>query len=324
MSNPEEINPKKPKTPYTLKKVKISLPDANPAPIIVPIITNILLNIHITTLIICYILMINTLLKSKKYNVIIIVVIKEMRNKKNLLIFAVIAILLISIILVITIKKEPQNNENIINIEKLEMEFSSLFNNNENQYVKNLYHIENEKSGQYRITANIPYVNIENEIGNKINKEINDIFTQKLLQVVNKSEKFTVLNMDYTTSTNKNILSLVIRCVVKEGNNSQRTIIKTYNYDIENNKEIEIMEIIPIDKTTEIQNQINQEIEKKIKKEESIIRQGYNVYRRDKQSEIYKLENATEFYIRDNIIYLIYCYGNNNYTSEIDLIINQL
>ena len=66
------------------------------------------------------------------------------------------------------------------------------------------------------------------------------------------------------------------------------------------------------------------EVKKEIKKENTIADQGYNVYRRDANSEIYRLENATEFYIKNNIMYIIYCYGNNSYTSEVDLIITKV
>lgn len=251
-----------------------------------------------------------------------------MKNRKMLLITIgiVVLILVVAIVLILTFKKEPQQveTEDNIDVEQLEIDFDSLFDNVENEYIKTMYHIEEEKSGEYKIYVDIPYVNIEDEIDNKINKEINDVFSNKILQIFNESENYTILNIDYSTSINQDIISLAIKCVLKEGNTAQRTIIKTYNYDIKNQKEVEIMEVIPQDKKEDIQNQINQEIEKQIKKEETIIKQGYNVYRRDKNSDIYLLKNATEFYIENNILYIIYSYGNSNYTSEIDLIINKI
>ena len=251
-----------------------------------------------------------------------------MRNKRTLLIVIgiIVIITILGLVLILTLTKKPEQDkeEEKIDVEQLEIDFDSLFDNEENEYIGTLYHIEEEKSGEYKIGADIPYIRIQKEIDDKINKEINDVFANKLLQIINESESYTRVNIDYTASINQNIVSLAIRCVLKEGNNAQRTIIKTYNYDITNQKEIDIMEIIPQDKTEEIQNQINQEIEKQIKKEETIIKQGYNAYRRDRSSDIYILENATEFYIRNNILYIIYSYGNNNYTSEIDLIINKI
>ena len=43
---------------------------------------------------------------------------------------------------------------------------------------------------------------------------------------------------------NDNILSLVILSELKEGDNNQRIIIKTYNYDLKENKEATINDII--------------------------------------------------------------------------------
>lgn len=251
-----------------------------------------------------------------------------MKKRKTLLIVIsiLIAILLTTVILVLCLKKEPVEvdaDENI-NVEELEMEFSELFNNTESEYVGTLYNIEEEQSGKYKIEAQIPYIFIQTDIDTKINKEVSDLFVNELLKIMNESEKYTILKIDYATNVNKNIVSLAIRCVLKEGNNAQRTIIKTYNYDMENQKEIGIMDVVPTEKKDSIQNLINEEIEKQIKKEETIAKQGYNIYRRNKDSEIYTLKNATEFYIKDDILYIIYSYGNNSYTSEIDLIINKI
>lgn len=249
-----------------------------------------------------------------------------MKNKK-ILIVLILTVLVLTITAVIFIKVSKEDKpaiEEYFDAAQLETDFNKIFDNQENGFCGTLYNIEEEKSGKYSIQANIPYVYIDNEIDNKINKEINDIFVNKLLQIISASESYTILKIDYASSVNENIFSLAIKCVLKEGNQAQRTIIKTYNYDIQNLKEIGIMDIVPEEKAGTIQKQINEKVEKQIKKEETIIEQGYNVYRRDKNSEIYILENATEFYIKDNILYIIYSYGNNNYTSEVDLIINKI
>lgn len=49
---------------------------------------------------------------------------------------------------------------------------------------------------------------------------------------------------------------------------------------------------------------------------------GYKVYLRDSNSDIYKLDNITEYFIgEDNVIYVIFAYGNQNNTSEMDIVI---
>lgn len=267
-------------------------------------------------------------LKKRFINAIIISVIK-LREKKKILLIAISIILIISLITVAVLLMQDRTSkleeeEAPINEEQLEMQFSRKFTSQGNEYVSTLYHIEETDTGKYEIEANIPYSHISPEIDNAINKEINDIFITKLLQIYNTSQTHSIFKIDYTVAINNNILSLVIKCILKEGNNAQRTIIKTYNYNIENNQKIDILELIAEEKREEIQNKINQKIQKQIEKENTIIGQGYNVYRRDPDSDIYILENATEFYVEDNILYIIYSYGNNNYTSEIDLIINKI
>ena len=48
---------------------------------------------------------------------------------------------------------------------------------------------------------------------------------------------------------------------------------------------------------------------------------GYNIYERDTSSDIYELENSTEFYLTQDALYIIYAYGNQTNTSEMDIIV---
>lgn len=241
-----------------------------------------------------------------------------------IIISIVIAILLIGIIAIILINKQNIKTEEPIDVEKLEEQFAELYNNNENEYISTLYRIEESKTGKYKIEANIPYVNSSIDIDGKINKEIHNLFAKKLLDIYNNSEKYSLLTIDYTSSVSNNILSIAIKCLLKEGNNAQRTIIKTYNLDIENQKEISLVDVLSTNKQQEIQEQINQKIITEIKREQVIEEQGYNVYKRNPNDSIYLLENAAEFYINNNILYIIYSYGNKNYTSTVDLIITKI
>lgn len=251
-----------------------------------------------------------------------------MKNRKMLLIticgVLVLALLIITAIIIFNKKQSNKTVYEEINVEQLKSNFNGMFDNEKNDYVSTLYYINEKKSGKYEIDAYVPCVHISDQIDNKINKEINDIFMQKLLQIYNESKSYNVFKMYYASSVNNNIISLAIKCILKDGNNAQRTIIKTYNYDIENEKLIKITDLIPESKREGIQEKINQEIKTIIKKYETISNQGYNIYKRDENSNMYILENATEFYINDNILYIIYSYGNSNYTSEVDLIIDKL
>ncbi len=256
-----------------------------------------------------------------------------MKKNSKKIIYSAIGILLIFIISIVIIIVSHKNNklndfketeEEQIDKEQLEIDFNDLFNNEENEYVSTLYKIQEDKSGKYKIEAYIPYIHVDDVIDNKINNEIYSAFADKILQVYNSSQLYTIIKINYATAVENNILSIAIKCVLKEGSNAQRTIIKTYNYNIETSQPITVEELVQEQKRVDLQDEINQKIQMKIKKENTIADQGYNVYRRDENSEIYQLENATEFYIKNNIMYIIYCYGNNSYTSEVDLIITKV
>lgn len=253
-----------------------------------------------------------------------------MKNKKKV-IYSAIGVLAITILSIIIIynsgkraNRDNMNEEEPIDKEQLEIDFNDLFTNEENQYVSTLYKIQEEKSGKYKIDAYIPRIHLDDRIDNEVNSEINSSFVNKILQVYNDSKIYTILKINYATSIQGNKLSVIIKCSLKEGSNAQRTIIKTYNYDIENKEKIKIVDLIQEQKKADLQEEINQKIQLKLKKEATLAEQGYNVYRRDVDSDIYKIENANEFYIKDKILYIIYCYGNNSFTSEVDLIVTKI
>ena len=78
---------------------------------------------------------------------------------------------------------------------------------------------------KYDIKANIPIININNEKISNINKEINGLFMDKVNSIVtNKNNTIspTIYTVDYTAYLNENMLSVVIKATLKEGNNAQR------------------------------------------------------------------------------------------------------
>lgn len=247
-----------------------------------------------------------------------------------MLIILISTILLVAVAILIFIlinKKEDKIIEQEINIDvgKLENEFNALFNNEESEYVKTRYLVLDEKSGEFMVNATFPYLDVNTEEARKINKEIEEVFINKLVRLGDESKVYSTFELDYTAEINENILSLMIKCVIKEGRNPKRTIIKTYNYDLENERKVELIDLITEEKKVALQEKIKNKINQEIKKEEAIIKQGYNTYRRDINSNIYELSKGTDFYIgTDKIIYIIYSYGNNTYTSEVDLIIDKI
>lgn len=263
-------------------------------------------------------------------------------NRKLIIIAGVILICSIAIALtvyaLITTSTSNKNEEEIetTNYEELKSGFEYIFTNsinkeanakldiNYDEIVYCSYDIKEEKNGKYSINAKIPHFKDENEETKKVNNEIYNIFAKQIINIVNTSTVNTTYNMDYVVYVNDNIVSLVIRCKYKNGRNPQREIIQTYNYDVENKKILNIQDILEykgLDKA-EVQERIHEEIKVVNNEKEVISLQGYNVYMRDEASKIYEVDNTPNFFVgKNNYLYLVYAYGNRNYTSEIDLII---
>jgi len=206
---------------------------------------------------------------------------------------------------------------------KLTGEYSNIKKTDENKEVIYSNNIKEKLENKYDLNANIPIININNEYIEKYNDEIKNIFEAKLTEI-KKGNINTIYNVDYMENINKNILSLVIKATLKEGDNSQRLILKTYNYDIEKEKEIDLKEII-INKNLkekEVQNKLKEEVQKQNKEALELQDLGYNVFIRNVTDEMFEIENINTFFIdSEGYIYVIYAYGNNNLTTEMDIVV---
>ena len=182
-----------------------------------------------------------------------------------------------------------------------------------------------EQKDNYTIDLKIPYFNIKTENAVKLNQKIKNVFKDKFESVVTSTSDVSIIyNVKYKAYLNNNILSLVILSELKEGDNNQRIIIMTYNYNLENDSEVSINDII-LSKNIDIK-QTNEHIKKTIdnsQKENLKLRElGYPIDVRDSNSEEYKIENATKFFVGQNgYLYVVYPYGNKEFTSEKDLVI---
>ena len=220
----------------------------------------------------------------------------------------------------------------------LETEFNNLFinginndngenNSKKEEQDKDLvytgYQRKESKLNSYNLEVNIPHINVDNEITDNYNREIEDIFLKLANNVLQTENSNIIYTVDYVANVQDGILSLMIRSNFKQGSNAQKVIIQTYNYDLRNNKEITLQEVLKIEKLDEqdVQNRINTKVQEEEKKAEDLHSLGYNIYSRDVNSDIYKLENSTEFYLTPDALYIIYAYGNSTDTSEMDLVI---
>lgn len=231
---------------------------------------------------------------------------------------------------------------NIDNPENLLEEFNKLFTNDfysqkyntnninkipgleEKDIIFTFYKIQEEKENQYSIDLKLPVFNINGDIPTEYNNMTQSIFVNKANAIFAGTNQYTIYDVEYVGYLNENILSLVIKSTLKEGNSAQRIIVQTYNYDIEQNRKVTLNEILQKENINV--KDVNKKIEEQVReasKQAQVISEatGQIVYKRDLNNAMYITDNVSNFFIgKDGQIYIIYAYGNNNVTSEIDII----
>ena len=219
-------------------------------------------------------------------------------------------------------------------------EFSSIFDNKINkqessigqtnkikedeELVYTAYEYTEKLDGKYDINVKIPSINIDSEESETINKEISDIYKSKAQSIMsNENSKNIIYTVEYSAYINTNILSVVIKSNLKEGQNAQRVIVKSYTYNITSGELIDINELLSIKKVdeTEVKKSIQKVVSENAKQSESLKNLGYKVYERNLNDEMYNVENIKNFfYGPEGVLYIIFAYGNNNFTAELDVI----
>ena len=268
-------------------------------------------------------------------------------NKKLIITMIAIACavsIIIAIILSVTLKKNDNTTKNPNTTEEktqeeLKKEFNNLFNNSvefngydtsnipklvENKpIVYTTYELEENKEDKYEVDMHIPVINITNTAGSNFNKITQTIFANKAMEILKDAKVYTIYSITYTGYINGDVLSVIIKSTLKEGTSAQRIIVQTYNYNLATGEEITFEEILKqkqID-VNEVSKKINTEITKSIKEANKVQISGYQTYTRDLNDDIYKITNISTFFIgQDGKIRIVFAYGNNNFTSEMDII----
>lgn len=281
-------------------------------------------------------------------------------KKRNILYIVIAAICVIAIIVGVyaqvfgdkpkqnTIKNEVINtgdDDTATDPEVLKQEFNSLFNNSfddqgydktsikklagyeEQDVIYAVYRIKEEKDEKYSVNINIPVFNVDGEVASEFNATTQSIFANKAGNVLSNSQSYTIYDVEYVGYLNENILSLVIKSTLKEGNNPQRIIVQTYNYDITTGKKLTLNEVLEAKGISE--KEVNKKIERQVTEanknaealSEALAGAGQTVYKRDVNNAMYVTDNVNHFFVGlDGQIYIVYPYGNSNFTSEIDII----
>lgn len=238
------------------------------------------------------------------------------------------------------LQENIRNNNEILDV----IDFDDLFDNDINyqdytvssknkidqtkELVYTAFTLNEVNEEKYDIKVSIPTININNENIANINKEINTIFQGKVNSIKAKVNAEDVPNsiytVEYTAYLNENILSLVIRATLKEGNNAQRLIIKAYTYNLSTNEIIPLTDMLEIKGVNEnsVKSEIRRVVQEGIAKTNNLIALGYKVYERDINSDIYEIKNSNNYLLGPNgALYIIYAYGNTRYTSEKDVVV---
>ena len=266
-------------------------------------------------------------------------------NLRKIFIIGILILCIIAINLAVFFKmteKSDKNNgeqEVIIDTAMLTENFNKIFDNQINYQDNNIsvtkkdstrelvytsYNNQEEVANHYMLNVNIPNLNINNPTAEKINEEINSLFYNKAINILAKTENYTVYNVQYKAYVNDNIVSLVIVATLKEGENAQREIIKTYNYNLALNSNLNLKEVLEYRQLSKenVQDKINETIKIASENAKTYNELGYTKFLRNINDSMYKIENSKVFFLGEGkALYILYPYGNSNYTSETDLLV---
>lgn len=200
------------------------------------------------------------------------------------------------------------------NIEKGDLSKNYLYIYSENPQLPNGPYTK-KLDGKYDIVAYLPVFNINSDVTNGFNNITINYFVKMMNDIVTNGMTNTNLTISFAANVNDNILSVAIIAKLKEGDKPQRIMIQGYNYDLANNKEVKVADVLAkknIDMAT-----ANSKIEKVVKSADNTL------YKRELTNPIYSIDKVTNFILgRNGELYIIYAYGNqaNVYSSEMDIV----
>ena len=175
------------------------------------------------------------------------------------------------------------------------------------------------------IDVAIPYINVNHSSAKQFNKRVKEVYRKKAEILKNQISSMSVIyTVQYKAYLQNNILSLAIRSEYKEGEKSQKIMVDTFNYNVVEQREVKIDEILKIKnlKVSEATNRIRSEIKAIQEQNQALIDEGYSLYQRDYNSDMYDIMNCEHFlYGKNGMLYVIYPYGNRDNTSETDIVI---
>lgn len=207
------------------------------------------------------------------------------------------------------------NNYDVTNLQKRDVSKDIVYS---------AYDIQKQEEN-YEVNIHLPVMNIKGDVPTEFNKTTQSIFVNKASEILNnKYTEKVIYSVDYIAYINDNILSLVIKSTLKQGNNPQRVIVQTYNYNLETGEKVQLADALTKKNIvqTDCQNKINEIVAKAQEEAQVLLQSGYTVYNRNLSDSIYQISNISTFFLGKNQeLYIIFAYGNQNYTSEMDVVL---
>lgn len=225
-------------------------------------------------------------------------------------------------------------------VEEIKTQFAGLFTNvlnkgeyntsniqkivEQNDIVYSAYDIQDKKEN-YEIDIHLPVMNIQGEVPASFNKITQELFANKASAIMNSQSTIkTLYQIDYVSYINGDILSLIIKATLKEGDNPQRVIVQTYNYNLATMQKVSFEDVLSYKNLvqSEVQTKIQNTVQKAKEEAEILVQSGYTVYNRDLNDSMYQLNNIANYFLGPNgDLYIVFAYGNNHHTAEMDIVL---
>ena len=216
-------------------------------------------------------------------------------------------------------------------VEEIKTQFTNLFTNvlNKGEYdTSNIQKIVEQNDivySAYEIDIHLPVINIQGEVPASFNKITQEIFANKASEIMNSQGTLkTLYQIDYVSYINGDILSLIIRATLKEGDNPQRVIVQTYNYNLVTMQKVSFEDVLSYRNLvqSEVQTKIQSTVQKAKEEAEILVQSGYTVYNRDLNDSMYQFNNIANYFLGPNgDLYIVFAYGNEHHTAEMDIVL---
>lgn len=198
-----------------------------------------------------------------------------------------------------------------------------------------------ENKAAYDMDLNIPVFNIQGDVPSSFNSKTQELFINTANQIISNSQTSSqntqnneitintgtntrsIYELNYQAYINNNILSVVIRASLKMGTNPQKIMVQTYNYNLSTGEEVYLSDILePYGLNQEdIEANVEKVVSAANTEAQALINSGYSGYTRNLDDAMYNFENINTFFLGPNgELYIIFAYGNNSDTSEMDII----